>query len=58
MAVELENYINGKFVKCSTLIDSYNPATGKVLTNVPDSGPEEVEAAVQAAEEAFKRYIL
>uniref|UniRef100_A0A673FIX2 2-aminomuconic semialdehyde dehydrogenase n=1 Tax=Sinocyclocheilus rhinocerous TaxID=307959 RepID=A0A673FIX2_9TELE len=49
----LENYIGGKFVPCSKLMDSFNPSTGEVYCKVPDSGPEEVDAAVRAAKEAF-----
>nr|XP_057912714.1 2-aminomuconic semialdehyde dehydrogenase [Doryrhamphus excisus]XP_057912715.1 2-aminomuconic semialdehyde dehydrogenase [Doryrhamphus excisus]XP_057912716.1 2-aminomuconic semialdehyde dehydrogenase [Doryrhamphus excisus]XP_057912717.1 2-aminomuconic semialdehyde dehydrogenase [Doryrhamphus excisus]XP_057912718.1 2-aminomuconic semialdehyde dehydrogenase [Doryrhamphus excisus] len=49
----LENFIGGKFVPCSAHIDSYDPSTGQVYCKVPDSGKEEVEAAVQAAKEAF-----
>ncbi|XP_064882201.1 2-aminomuconic semialdehyde dehydrogenase [Oncorhynchus nerka] len=49
----LENYIGGKFVPCSRHIDSYDPSTGEVYCKVPDSGTDEVEAAVQAAREAF-----
>ncbi|XP_008944978.1 PREDICTED: aldehyde dehydrogenase family 8 member A1 isoform X3 [Merops nubicus] len=49
----LENFIGGKFVPCSSYIDSYNPSTGDVYCKVPDSGKEEVEAAVKAAKAAF-----
>ncbi|KAM6208508.1 2-aminomuconic semialdehyde dehydrogenase isoform 3-T3 [Sarcoramphus papa] len=49
----LENFIGGKFVPCSSYIDSYNPSTGDVYCRVPDSGKEEVEAAVKAAQAAF-----
>ncbi|XP_072553255.1 2-aminomuconic semialdehyde dehydrogenase isoform X1 [Salminus brasiliensis] len=49
----LENYIGGKFVPCSKHIDSYDPSIGEVYCRVPDSGAEEVEAAVKAAKEAF-----
>ncbi|XP_009976198.1 PREDICTED: aldehyde dehydrogenase family 8 member A1 isoform X3 [Tauraco erythrolophus] len=49
----LENFIGGKFVPCSSYIDSYNPSTGEVYCRVPDSGKEEVEAAVKAAKDAF-----
>ncbi|XP_010290904.1 PREDICTED: aldehyde dehydrogenase family 8 member A1 isoform X2 [Phaethon lepturus] len=49
----LENFIGGKFVPCSSYIDSYNPSTGDVYCRVPDSGKEEVEAAVKAAKAAF-----
>ncbi|KAM9261072.1 2-aminomuconic semialdehyde dehydrogenase isoform 3-T3 [Cariama cristata] len=49
----LENFIGGKFVPCSSYIDSYNPSTGDVYCRVPDSGKEEVQAAVKAAKDAF-----
>ncbi|CAM4677599.1 unnamed protein product [Leuciscus chuanchicus] len=49
----LENYIGGKFVPCSKLMDSFDPSTGEIYCKVPDSGPEEVDAAVRAANEAF-----
>ncbi|XP_010192712.1 PREDICTED: aldehyde dehydrogenase family 8 member A1 isoform X3 [Mesitornis unicolor] len=49
----LENFIDGKFVPCASYIDSYNPSTGDVYCKVPDSGKEEVEAAVKAAKAAF-----
>ncbi|XP_010141034.1 PREDICTED: aldehyde dehydrogenase family 8 member A1 isoform X2 [Buceros rhinoceros silvestris] len=49
----LDNFIGGKFVPCSSYIDSYNPSTGDVYCRVPDSGKEEVEAAVKAAKAAF-----
>ncbi|XP_069743380.1 2-aminomuconic semialdehyde dehydrogenase isoform X2 [Narcine bancroftii] len=49
----LENYIGGKFVPCSRHIDSYDPSSGDVYCRVPDSGKEEVDAAVNAAKEAF-----
>ncbi|XP_030201379.1 2-aminomuconic semialdehyde dehydrogenase [Gadus morhua] len=49
----LENYIGGKFVACGDSIDSYDPSTGQVYCSVPDSGQDEVNAAVAAAKEAF-----
>ncbi|XP_049643998.1 2-aminomuconic semialdehyde dehydrogenase [Suncus etruscus] len=49
----LENFIDGKFFPCSSYIDSYDPSTGAVYCRVPDSGKEEVEAAVAAARAAF-----
>lgn len=49
----LENFIGGKFVPCEAHIDSYNPSTGEVYCKVPDSGSDEVDAAVQAAKSAF-----
>ncbi|XP_060712996.1 2-aminomuconic semialdehyde dehydrogenase isoform X2 [Hemiscyllium ocellatum] len=49
----LENYIGGKFVPCSRHLDSYDPSSGDVYCRVPDSGKEEVDAAVKAAKDAF-----
>ena len=53
----LQNYIDGEFVECSRHIESYNPATGKVHLKVPDSGKEEVQAAVDGAKQAFKKLV-
>jgi malonate-semialdehyde dehydrogenase (acetylating)/methylmalonate-semialdehyde dehydrogenase len=51
----LENFINGAWVPSSgsTLLDVKNPATGEVLARVPLSTASDVDAAVQAAKEAF-----
>jgi acyl-CoA reductase-like NAD-dependent aldehyde dehydrogenase len=54
--MELQNFIDGEFVACSSHIESYNPATGTVHLRIPDSGEEEVELAVQAALRAFKTW--
>ena len=51
----LENFIDGRFVPCTRHIDSYNPATGEVYLKVPDSGEEEVQQAVEAAQRAFRK---
>lgn len=49
------NYINGELVPSlkGNYIDVYNPSTGRVYAQVPDSGPEDIEEAVKAAKEAF-----
>ncbi|CAH2250276.1 aldehyde dehydrogenase family 8 member A1 isoform X1 [Pelobates cultripes] len=49
----LQNYIGGKFVPSTKFIDSYDPSTGNTYCKVPDSGKEEVDAAVTAAKDAF-----
>ncbi|XP_031561560.1 probable methylmalonate-semialdehyde dehydrogenase [acylating], mitochondrial [Actinia tenebrosa] len=48
-------FINGKFMesKTSKWIDLHNPATNEVITRVPESTPEEMQAAVDAAAAAF-----
>ncbi len=51
----LQNYIDGKFISPigGRYLDNHNPATGQVYGKIPDSGPEDVDAAVQAATAAF-----
>jgi len=52
--LDLKNYINGEWVASSgQKADVINPATQKVLAKVPMSTKKEVDAAVQAAKEAF-----
>ncbi len=52
---KLKNYISGEWVESQT--EKYeeipNPATGKILSHVPLSSKEEVDAAVQSARKAF-----
>ncbi|XP_018020607.1 2-aminomuconic semialdehyde dehydrogenase-like [Hyalella azteca] len=51
---ELQNFIDGKFEPWSgPWIRSVNPATGVHEINVPDSGSDEVNAAVDAATRAL-----
>jgi malonate-semialdehyde dehydrogenase (acetylating)/methylmalonate-semialdehyde dehydrogenase len=55
-AVEVvKNYVNGKWVeaKSDKTEPVYNPATGEVIAHVPISSQEDVEYAVEVAEEAF-----
>lgn len=51
----ISNLING--VDCppasNRYLDNFNPATGAVSGQIPDSGPEDLELAVQAARAAF-----
>ncbi|XP_041353683.1 methylmalonate-semialdehyde dehydrogenase [acylating], mitochondrial-like [Gigantopelta aegis] len=53
-----KNFINGEFVESKTdkWIDLHNPATNEVITRVPESTRDEMEAAVAAAKEAFKSW--
>jgi malonate-semialdehyde dehydrogenase (acetylating) / methylmalonate-semialdehyde dehydrogenase len=54
----LKNYINGEWVSSSsnTTLDVPNPATNELLTKVPISTNEDVNAAVLAAKEAFSKW--
>jgi aminomuconate-semialdehyde/2-hydroxymuconate-6-semialdehyde dehydrogenase len=51
----IQNFINGHYVSPihGRYLDNYAPAYGTVSGQLPDSGPEDVDAAVAAAEAAF-----
>jgi aminomuconate-semialdehyde/2-hydroxymuconate-6-semialdehyde dehydrogenase len=51
----LNNFIDGRFVPAASgsVLPVHEPATGEVYASVPDSGVEEIDAAVQAARKAF-----
>src|SRR5947209_3354762 len=51
----IDNFVGGKFIPptAGKYLDKIEPATGKPYSQVPDSGPEDVELAVAAAEKAF-----
>jgi len=58
-AVEVvKNYVNGNWIeaKSDQVEPVYNPATGEVIAHVPVSSHEDVEYAVEVAEEAFKTW--
>ncbi|MCB9195531.1 MAG: aldehyde dehydrogenase [Flavobacteriales bacterium] len=48
------NYINGELVnpKSDSYLDNYNPAIGKVYSQIPDSNEDDIAAAYDAAEAA------
>lgn len=52
---KIKNYINGKYQPAiaNGWVDNYNPSTGEVYGQVPDSTMQDVEKAYQAAEAAF-----
>lgn len=52
---QIRNFIDGQFVEPvgGKYLDNIEPATGKPYSQVPDSGKEDVELAVRAAEAAF-----
>jgi acyl-CoA reductase-like NAD-dependent aldehyde dehydrogenase len=49
-------FINGEFVDAlqGKTFETSNPATGEVITNIAEAGPEDVELAVRAAKAAFE----
>jgi malonate-semialdehyde dehydrogenase (acetylating) / methylmalonate-semialdehyde dehydrogenase len=51
---EIRNYLGGRFVDAHLpLIDVYDPSLGSVISRVPMSGAEQVDAAVQHAAKAL-----
>src|SRR5579875_3151481 len=53
----IPNYISGRWVQSQgETIPVINPATGENLSRVPVSTPQEVDAAVQAAQQAFETW--
>lgn len=52
----IQNYINGELVPPTggCYIDNYEPATGKVYSQIPDSDEEDVNQAVDAANKAYE----
>src|ERR1700758_998970 len=53
--LQIRNFIDGQFVepKRGKYLDNIEPATGKPYSQVADSGKEDVDLAVAAAEKAF-----
>lgn len=51
-------FIDGKFVESKTdkWIDVHNPATNEVISRVPESTPDEMQAAVESCKKAFKTW--
>lgn len=56
--VDTHNFLDNEFVPSKTeqWIDLHDPATNNLVTRVPQSTPEELQAAVQSAEKAFPKW--
>ena len=56
----IENYIGGKLVTSASggYLDNFNPATGEIYSQMPDSDELDVQAAVEAASEAFRGWSM
>ena len=54
---EVKNFVGGEFqANGQDRLDIYSPLNGNVISKVPLSGMKEVDAAVQAAQQAFKNW--
>ena len=60
MAQTFTNYIGGRWVpaKSGHTFKNLNPATGELLGEFPESGPDDVDAAVRAARGAMRAWQL
>jgi aldehyde dehydrogenase (NAD+) len=60
MAQTFHNYIGGRWVpaRSGQTFKNLNPATGELLGEFPESGPDDVDAAVQAARGAMRAWQL
>ncbi len=56
MATQYKTLINGEMRHTDNWLDVLNPATEKVVGQVPACGAEELDSAVLAAREAFKKW--
>ena len=53
--IQIANYINGEFQAAhkGTYLDNYDPSTGQVYSQIPDSDEIDMVKAIQAANKAF-----
>ena len=56
--MEFQNYINGKWVEGKNKFQTINPATEEVLAEIAQAENSDVDAAANAATEAFKSWRL
>ena len=51
----LENYIGGNLIGplSGNFIDNFNPATGEIVGQIPESNEKDINIAVEAAKKAF-----
>jgi aldehyde dehydrogenase (NAD+) len=56
--MEFQNYINGKWVEGKSKFQTINPANEKLLAEIAQAETTDVEAAANAATEAFKSWRL
>ena len=57
---KIQNYINGQYLDPvnTKWLDNVNPATGHVISHLPNSDQKDVDLAVAAAKEACRDWSL
>jgi aminomuconate-semialdehyde/2-hydroxymuconate-6-semialdehyde dehydrogenase len=55
---KIQNYIDGKLISplSEKYFDNYEPATGKVYSEIPDSDASDIDLAVESAKKAFETW--
>lgn len=58
MEKQLGYYVNGKWIQSKTdrYMDCYDPSKGEIIAHAPQCTPDEVESAIQAAQQAFSMW--
>ena len=56
MALKTELYINGEWLEGDGTLPVYDPSTGEVIAEVQTAGEKDCDAAIVAANEAFKTW--
>jgi len=58
VSLQIENFIGGKFIAPlkKNYLENLNPATGKITSRIPNSTNEDVEMAVEAAQNALPNW--
>ncbi len=56
--LQLQNFIGGKLIAPvnGKFIQNYDPSSGKIVSEIPDSGEEDAELAVQAAQKTLSQW--
>lgn len=52
----VQNFINGQFESTSETLDGFEPATGEVYSQIPNSSEEDVQRAFLSAQKAFSSW--
>jgi len=60
MAEQVRNYVGGQWLEAQSgeTFETHNPATGALIANAARSGAADIDAAVQAAKQAYKEWRL
>jgi acyl-CoA reductase-like NAD-dependent aldehyde dehydrogenase len=58
MVIQINNFINNKYVSTENHIDGFNPSNGEIICKIPDSGKNEADMAIEAAKAAFESWSL